>query len=456
MLRPVEDEPERRRLVLRADSWGFLEVARRLLVTALSLAAAAAGVALIVISARGDLELPWLIRAAVIFFPFGVAWFIFRLPDEEVAEIVVDGPAQVVRVRVRGRQVWRSVVTEARLDQPDASLCLRAGVPPRHGYRRPELGLQLSDGPLYIGPMRLLAPSFSIEGVDRRDEARLLAEALARRLDLGLRVRQDDAFRYEAALAASLPRPPALVDESRGYRRAPRVPKLARDAPPGFEPPPNPPALDLVSVRDVLGLAVTRDDAGALAVTLTREPTWLPPFVTIPLAIGLGSASLSWLIGQGPWAELFDVLTFIGLTVGSWALFLTNLPNLLGHLLFLFSGLLTGFADARPHWFNRLRLARWRLEPGLLSGPRRRQRWRRGDVVSVVILDSWDTVTSRSSPTKHYRKHELYLFAGVWVRLAGTPQRREDPDKPAPLSPAIIALAIEVARELDAPLHWSG
>lgn len=82
----------------------------------------------------------------------------------------------------------------------------------------------------------------SCSSASPRRGATCLKGHLSRRLDLGLRVQQDDTFHYEAALASSLPPPPAPPDEAQG---TPRAPKLAGDAPPGFEPPPNPPAFDL-------------------------------------------------------------------------------------------------------------------------------------------------------------------------------------------------------------------
>lgn len=448
MLRVVEDDPESRQLVLRAAPWTALDIARRLGLTALLLGCVAGSVVGVAHLSPGGIGLAVLLTYLASIFA--------RLIVEEVAELVLDGASRSLRVRRRGRHIWRTIEVGHRLED-DALLRLRAGLVANHGFRRPELGIDLHEGRRDGGPLRLLAPTFAVEGIDRRDEARALAETIARRLGLGLAVEQDDALLYQARISSRDPPPAELT----GYRQLPRTAGLARDARPSFEPPRDPPALDLAAAAADLQLHLVRDDRGELVAAPRSIPwkRWSLLSLKVLLVFTIGGAAVAWLADADPLVGailglLAPVLgALCGLAILALAVLLLAAFKLLHDLVL---GLLASERDSKPRWYNTLPLARWRLGAGVLSGPLGPLVWRRDDVLAVVVVDHWERPRSTSPPDERLRRTSLCIRSRRgWVRLARTAVRQDDPTNRREVPPSVVALALEVARTLDVPLRGS-
>lgn len=454
MLRVVEDDPENRRLVLRAPPWTALDIARRVVLTALLLGCFAGAVA-------GVAYLPSGLGFGLAVILTYVAWIFSRLVVEQVAEIVLDGASRSLRVRRRGRHIWRTSEVGGRLDD-DALLRLRAGLVAGHGFRRLELGFDLHEGRHDGGSQQRLAPTFSIEGIDRRDEARAFAEAVAHRLGLGLGVEQDDALMYQVRISSRLSPPPA-VERAAGYRQLPRAAKLARDALPSFEPPRDPPALALAAAAAELQLHLVRAETGELVAAPASVPIrwkrWSLLFVTIQLALSIVGAAVAWSVEEDPVA---GALLGLGIPVlgALWVVVMLALAVLwiaAFQLLYdVLLGLLASERDTKPRWFNTLPLARWRLGDGALYGPLRRLVWRRGDVLAFVVVDHWRPRRRTSAPEDCFRYTALCVrTCRGWLRLASTREVGDNPLNRREVPTSVIALALELARTLDVPLRGS-
>ncbi|MBA3549392.1 MAG: hypothetical protein H0T76_23200 [Nannocystis sp.] len=458
MLRLVEDDPERQRLLLRARPWALAELLRRVVVTALVLALLAVAVRL---TWSG---LPVVLLLALELCTLGAAWLILRLSSEETAELLVDGPAGLVRARLRGRHIWSGRTLQLRFEGPDRLLRLYAGMVAGHGFRRLELGLCLEEGSFGVEPLRGFGPGFSIEGIDRRDEVEALAEALARRLGVGLTVEVDDAVAYQVRLSRRSSPPPALVQETRGYRDAPRLPGLPRDRAPGFEEPRSlPPALDTRDLALEFREQIVRTSDGRLAMEtpgMMLAQAWptISRIAGAVLGVALVGVAVAWRMGDTPWTGIFVSLAGVLFTiiyVLTLVAVFTAICATASALCYVIVVTLARVVDPRPRWFNTLPLRRWRLATGALAGHALRGfRWQSGEVRAVVLVERERKETSRVR-LKIYRWCELHLRTRLgWVRLAQTPEQQAPPTQRLELPPAIVALAVEVARELDAPVRW--
>jgi hypothetical protein len=437
VLRVVTDESTARRLVLRAAPWGPLDVLRRGLVT---VSAAAMLPAAVTYAAHfGLLHLIWALPIAAL-----LARLILRVPLVETAELGVDGSSRTLWVCRRGEGVWRSSRMVVALDDPLALVFVRSGLVAPEGLHRPELGLELYMGKYGERP-RALAPRFAVEGVDRRDDVRLLVEALARCLGLRVKLHSNDLHEQHLLISHQGDAPPPLAGAGSGDQ-----PALDVTRGPSFEAPAVPPApLPLAGAGGEL-----RERLSRMGDTLDVDrPTYGRLVIKLALWIGgLGLLGLAFATTTDSDAVyLFAVLATIPALSVLSGLFAMLIAGAVAQAFALLYSVVFGIRRTHPGGVLALEPHRWTLHGGMLEARlrARRRHFIRGRVGAVVLAP----VTSRGK-SGSWAWRELWLLAGTrWVLLARS--NAMTGDWPGP-TPVLESLAVEVARALDAPLRTAG
>lgn len=433
MLHVHEDDPDRRRLVLRASAPEIGELGRRVLASLMAVTPTFVAVAWTWM--RGP-------RWHVLWIaPLGfaaAAWIVGRFATH-LTELGFDGASGDVWVEERGYRIWG---TRRRAEplSPGDGLAFRGGA--LTGRPR-ELGVVMELGG------RALTPVFAIEGVERRAELRDLVERLARYVGRKVLAQRDDIEGLRLFCGAEGEPPRAHRVDAGSYRDAvPEAPlELGRGA--GFEAPSVlPPALPLGEIRTLLD---------ALEVTGPGELTLTPP--TPPLSFGkwslvggfsamvlaaallvadVASSEQGWisaLLATGLIAYVVGIRTY-GVALGDdgW--------RALGRALRSVFGPPRLSPPTRGAVVRRATLRHERLDLELRGGTRELTR------VDLVLLQRERRPGAKRSPDQE----GLALWVvhqGRWYRLATAPSG----DLEGPGAATLRRVAFEVAAALDAPLR---
>jgi hypothetical protein len=398
----VEREPSSAQVTLRAPAWRSGQLARRGLATLAGLTST--------VSLAG-LPLGWHVVGSVpsLLIPAGVVvWAsLVRWARSETAELDCRGATRSLLVKRRGRFGWLPGREELSFVDRQRSVRVVSGT---HGG---QVWFELWEAGLAGATARRLTPRFSVEGVDRRDECRALAALWARRLGLGLSIERDDLAGYQVLLSRSgaPPSPPALAFA--GFR-APATEVTPRfDRPPSFEEPSRPPPPLAPEGSPELFERVRQDGDRWLVESpppSARSRLLVGSYVGaihafVPLAVGLGL----WRHRSG--AD--DVVSFF----------------LLAGIAVVLCLIWWGAREPRRRW--RLLPDRLELAPGHVV--------RRGESSAVSI--------------EPFRARNV----AAWFLWLHTSQGRYQlAETRGSARTALEALALEVARRLDAPLRIGG
>lgn len=448
MLKIAIDDPAAKRLVLRAERWGAIEILRRMLATGLS-AGALFGAVWIAFS-DGWTHLFWTLPVAL-----GVAWWLLNAPPKQTAEIGADGSSGVLWVRRRGQWCWLSSRVEIATGDHRRLVRLRGGLVGPRGFLRPELGLELWEGEYDDKPLRPLAPRFAVEGIDRRDEVRQLADALAQRLGLRVTIEHDTLSELRIAVSQRGEEPPIATRIGGAYREAASSVGLELARAPSFEEPRTRPVALPPSgspeLREQLRYAdgvLTVESPEPRGVGKPRIPLWIvwPTIGCAVLGGIIGAFSGEPLLGVLAGAAIVPIFA-LSVTVSVVSAILATFA-IIGAFLFV-DRLVRGFVRTRPGGLFTAKPRRWTLRDGTLEvkalfGTRR---YAKGEVQAVVLAPMLEGGGKR--PYSAWR--ELWLRTSWrWIRLArSTSVRSHAPGA----TPVLESLAVEVARALDAPLR---
>ncbi|MBK7156497.1 MAG: hypothetical protein IPH72_32790 [Sandaracinaceae bacterium] len=210
MLHVHEDDPDRRRLVLRAPAPGLGDVGRRVLASVLAVAPVLIALAWTWMS-EPRWHSAWLVPVGL-----GVAAWITGRFATEVTELGFDGGAGQAWVEERGHRIWGTRRRAQPLSAGDG-LAFRGGV--------------LTGQPHQLGVVMELAgraftPAFVVEGVERRAELVDLVERLAGRIGREVLPQRDDVDVLRLYCGAEGAPSPAHRGAARSYRR-----RCSRSAP---------------------------------------------------------------------------------------------------------------------------------------------------------------------------------------------------------------------------------
>jgi len=410
--------------------------------------------------------------SALIMIPLVGAMLLAIVPSE-LAELEIDGPGRLLRVRTRGVMCWFSRREEHTLE---TVWTIEGGLVPERGGLA-EHGLAITIGERSADPSASSAnPRFSmtVAGIDRRDEVRQLAEVVAARLACGLDVVADDLRLFCARLVAG--DTPAVAPGS-DYRGAAQLSErnLALARAPGFEeprePPPNPTATrsdvaDTVTQCDVAGgryavqAAPNRDALVDRILDALREQSdyWLGRLAIASLVGAVLGAIVALLVDGTLWMGVIGVIMgaifpwWIGVSIGGGLLIGLGQLKLFAYLLHGAFLLLHGVGPAAPGRWLDVRPRSWSLDVaarrlairGTLLG--RNVSLRRA---SVLALASDSASPNDGKPTKI---HTLWLRIGFrWFRLLAT---RPLPEHEHPHG--LDAFAVALGRALDLPIRHAG
>lgn len=426
MLKVALDDPQGRRLVLRAPRAGLAFWLRRLVLTAV----VGSFVYFLVHTGRTDLNE---ILAGLVFIAL-----LAMLLRSEVAEVrVTDG---ALEVRERGWLCW---LLRRRTIELERGVTLEGGLPTQE-RRGGALGVRLT---WHDGSVEL-----AIDELDRRDELRRLVAVLADRLGVGLETVADDALTYQARLAPHLP--PAAPDESGGYRTLGHVGALDTSTAAAFEPPAEVPpirrealATELVELDPDRGRFAGRHAPRRLSLPRPsgRTVIGLLGASAACSAIGAGIAAISGgpvrdaAIGGALLPIALPVALIVGLAVGYAWLFLLALG--LGFVLTV----TRGPGPSRPGGLASLRPRSWSID-------RETDRLSLGRLVPLRLpLRFARELVVRRLPNRP-AEAELWLHLGpVWIRLART--HATVGHEPGALADALGGVACAIGRALDLPLR---
>ena len=444
LLEIVEDDPNERRLVLRAPEWTLLERARRALATIVAAALALGWSGLCEDTVFDDL-------LAIALLCSGLAFGVMCLPPEEVAEIRVDGVSRSFSVRTRGRWIWARRIHE--LAAHERLRVTSYGISPK-GPAHPELGVELVLEPDGVGRgagSRRKLPITGVVRLDRRDELEALAHRLASLLGRKVRAVAEDLRWYSCELGEHGEEPRAAklafgyretgatrLDVSRGRSfEAPR-----RAAPP-----------------------IESVDGSELRSRFRREGeqvTVEPEQPSRRLWIGLAIATIA-CAAIGAWGVSIDqrvVAVTIGALLPFGVLLSAGLIALVYRIVIVspFRALMWMLGGERALLPRSPRLAAtsgFTLEGDTLRR-RRFALWpttlRRGSAGLLVLVDrrrSWQR--KGSNRTQHRSWRELWLFErGRWALLT---RSRATTTPHAGACPTLDAVAFELGRRLDLPVR---
>jgi hypothetical protein len=446
MLRIVEDDAPSRRLVLQAPPLRTRDRLRRAVATTLA-AASAASAALPLALLSSPYHLLWSTPLGLV-----AAWWLMGIHAFETLEVGVDGRTRAIWVRRRERFWWIVRHVDVALDDPSVSLRVVSGLVPREGPHRPEIGLALSMGRLGE-TFDLLAPTFTVERVDRRDEALALIDLLTTRLGLRRRTESETLARQSTLIAHSGDEPASEALRFGGYRQGAVDPEARWDRSPSFEEPARgTPPLSPSGSTELRETVRREGDAWVVEAPRVSAVKWsalgaagllsaalvlvhlyggfrLPLYVAIPLGLLAGAIGA---VGGG--AAIGVMVTLGGLAV------LAFLERALGG----FEGLPLTTVDTP----RRVRIAKDGLE---LEGLFGRRAIRRNTAWVVLVRPaSRSTGGGRYTPARSYYWNELWLHdSRRWRRLA----RTRESSQMGTATPDLDALAVEVARALDVPLR---
>lgn len=439
---------------MRAGPWGVTEYLRRLLATALAGGAIALPILVGLSDEHSHLACPLTIVSLI------AVWFFLTLPSRQTREISIVGRS--LRVARRGRFTWYRSSVEVPVHEEGHVIRLCGGYASPRGLRHPELGLELLEGRFGDKKLRLVAPRFAIEGLDRRSEVRLLAEHLARRLGLRIRVERDDVWMLTILLSHHGEEPPRERVSADGYRGVLKERSLALTAGPGFEASASVPALLQADVAQLY--EVVRLERGAVLVgqrPTLRRWSWSWGWVKKAAGVLVVAGGVGAIVGL-----LFDA-TFEAALVGflSGVLFVPLAILQIGATLLVAQAMAAPLAGVvkllvlvlaggrhRPGGLGALQARHWTLREGVLEakGLWRRYRSVEGAAPREVLLLELTRTRSRRSTA---RWQELWIRSDRWIYLARTPEAREWSKPTAVPTRALEALGYEVARALDVPLR---
>ena len=434
MLHVHEDDPDRRRLVLRAPAPGLGDVGRRVLASVLAVAPVLIALAWTWMS-EPRWHSAWLVPVGL-----GVAAWITGRFATEVTELGFDGGAGQAWVEERGHRIW-GTRRRAQPLTPGDGLAFRGGA--------------LTGQPHQLGVVMELAgraftPAFVVEGVERRAELVDLVERLAGRIGREVLPQRDDVDVLRLYCGAEGAPSPTHRGAARSYRDgAPEAPlELHRGA--GFEAPSVlPPPLPLGEIRALVdGLEVT--GTGELTLTHARPPflsgKWLLGGGYLLMVLGATLLSADVPLGEARWAEalvFFGVVAFV-LGIRSYGVVVAeDCWRALGR------ALRPVFGPPRmspPTWgahvVRRATLRPQRLDLELRVGSLQLTG------AELVLLQRERRRGAKSSPDQE----GLALWVvqqGRWYRLATAPTG----DLEGPGAATLRRVAFEVAAALDAPLR---
>lgn len=443
VLEIASDDPQGRRLVLRARRAGVLFYLRRVAVTALAIA-----IPSLVVGAR---DIGW----DDVLVAIGIGCALLLLPRSELSEVRVDGAAGAIVLRARGWACW---FMRTHTLAVDSGVILEGGLPTPEPGRGAELGLALCTAGRGSGRERL---ELAIAGLDRRDELRRFVAVLADRLDVGMEVVADDALTYRARLAPGLPPAERAPHVGGAYRTASRVSPLETSTPPSFEEPRDaPPAFRLEASGEIADV-VERFEPGAGRFA-ARQPARRSMLAFRPSAKTIRRwvvASAITSAGCAAAAAVFDgpigSAALVGAALPTFVVAATTLGLVagmfwLGALWIALEAAVTvvrGRGPSRPGGLADIEPRAWSIDGEVLEV--RGRLWRRRFSLGKATL----LVVRRESSSQGQR-YSLWLRVGArWVRLVAT--RWLAAKDPAAALPGLTAFACALGRALDVPLRYA-